>query len=1022
MSIFLQNGDTITGEGIRWANVGLKQWDGAVSDSGRHIEWTAPADGDFSLTFQISAVDTGKKVYPFMCVATNEQLMVYSSSAWKSLQAKNIDTDYTISFSATKGTLYKLYAYYQNRDSDVRVSSATFSYAPTFFTATAAVNNANYGSAVVDGAAAAEVFSGREVTFVATPVSSAYRFVNWTDGEENIVSTEATLTIPVSADVAYTANFEKAAAGDSVEMRYDFGSFTGGNAVTESGNQKITTYGPFEIYTSDSKRGNDSITENGIYWHVPANDIYYKNYNADQPCDYVHYIKFTAPVDGSVSIIFKTDTVVSNRKLSLCVTTGELSAATWNNKIISVQPSSANTDYTLTQEVTAGTTYWFWCASQNWDAGNAPTATTIASITYTHASDLTTLTVSNSDATAGTVTVNGASITEAIDVQKGEYVHLVATPTGANAFNGWKNGNDEVVYTDADIWLCVEEATTLTATWRSVNPHSFVWNWKVSEGNWNNPANWLYEGVIKASTYPSNSSQDVVTFNTAATVNLPAAAAASNVTFNAAVTMQSDDANRYGLSAKLVDGTGAVTLANAGFATPLNTVATNNVNIIMAAGTTNWFNTVANKDWGPEMVLNGNISGQGCYQLNLASYQGCGVKVNGNNNDFYGDVYTTGGNSHRSRIWWGENAMSTNAYVHLGHSYRDKNDSNNAGLMGNAISVGGYDGVWYDKWDGSVLTIGYLNRDSSLSIYNYFSGRANSVTKVGPANLTLGTTRIKNLTVGEGSVTMPVGIAPQTLTVAEGAKVIIPGDVSWTAGTVTNLFSYTTLSGATSATLPCQVEVTGLAEGLVAKITVEDNTVTATIEAAEVAPTTDDENATITKNGDGTYTVQVEAEAVAITVPDGVTVSEVVVSPDTATVTGVPANATVKVAVSWADAQETQHSAAYAIVNVNSETGAVSLDEDAVVTVGDEEISLRPELSDAGDEVAPLDVGEDVSVGVKSIPGLVYRLARGTAVDEIDTSAANAIAEEKAISSRVSLVDDNPPSDGAFYKVTVELE
>ena len=165
-----------------------------------------------------------------------------------------------------------------------------------------------------------------------------------------------------------------------------------------------------------------------------------------------------------------------------------------------------------------------------------------------------------------------------------------------------------------------------------------------------------------------------------------------------------------------------------------------------------------------------------------------------------------------------------------------------------------------------------------------------------------------------------------------------------------------------------------------------------------------------------------EAETVAITVPDGVTVSEVVVSPDTATVTGVPASATVKVAVSWADAQETQHSAAYAIVKVNSETGAVTLDEGAVVTVGAEQIALKPELSDAGDEVVPLGVGEDVSVGVKSIPGLVYRLARGTAPDEIDTSAANAIAEEKATSSRVSLVDDNPPADGAFYRVTVEVK
>lgn len=59
--------------------------------------------------------------------------------------------------------------------------------------------------------------------------------------------------------------------------------------------------------------------------------------------------------------------------------------------------------------------------------------------------------------------------------------------------------------------------------------------------------------------------------------------------------------------------------------------------------------------------------------------------------------------------------------------------------------------------------------------------------------------------------------------------------------------------------------------------------------------------------------------------------------------------------------------------------------------------------------------------GVKSITGLVYRLARGTAVDGIDSNAANAVAEQEATSSRVSLVDDDPPAAGAFYKVTVEL-
>ena len=91
---------------------------------------------------------------------------------------------------------------------------------------------------------------------------------------------------------------------------------------------------------------------------------------------------------------------------------------------------------------------------------------------------------------------------------------------------------------------------------------------------------------------------------------------------------------------------------------------------------------------------------------------------------------------------------------------------------------------------------------------------------------------VNNLTVNGGSVTMPVGIAPKTLTMSEGAKIIVPGDSSWTAGTVVNLFSYTMLSGVDSATLSRQVVVTGLAPGLREKVLVSDGTVIVRIENA----------------------------------------------------------------------------------------------------------------------------------------------------------------------------------------------
>lgn len=1010
MSIFLQKGDTITGEGIYWADVTFNKDSSVGSASGRHIEWTPAASGTATIVFQVGSIDSSKKQKPYLRVVEGDADMApYTYYATAGDMVANADQ--TLTFNVTAGTLYKIYSFYYNRNSSVSIKSVAYSYAPTYITAAAAVNNANYGSAVVDGAAAAEVFSGREVTFVATPASSAYTFVNWTDANGAEVSTEATFTVPVSADVAYTANFEKAAAGDAVELSYDFAPFA--SRATSYTGVSTFDYGCFKFQMISG----DSVGASGATWYkVAVDDKSALGTALSETGD--HYIKFTAPYDGTVSFKTSVDSLSSKCKAALYIKAAEAASACANSGDAKVNFTEANKVYTLSLDVTAGTTYYVWAYSWNAGAGGYNPYITISSIIYSHASDLTTLTVANSDSTAGAVTVNGAAVDGELDVQKGEYVHLVATPSGANAFAGWKNGDGETVSGASDFWLCVEGATSLTATWRSVDPHSFVWNWKVEEGDWNNQANWLYEGVVPATTYPNDSESDYVTFNTAAKVNLGEGASAKEVWLNGAVTFTNGT-----LTASLVtrcEDDGRAILANAGFANPKNLAAEISCPIVMTAGTINWFNKVSDGDWKDWMTVSGDISGEGRYNVNLANVQGNGVKFTGNNNGFHGDVYTSGGKSNRSVINWSENAVGTNTFLHIGHSYGTYN--NDSYRMGADVKFGGVDGGWWDRYDGALLTIGYLNRDSVINISNGVGGRANSVAKVGNANLTLGTKTIKDLTISAGSVTMPVGIAPQTLTVADGMRIIIPGDTAWTDGTVTNLFSYTTLAGAGAGTLAEQVEVTGLAEGLVAKITVEDNTVTATIEAAEVAPTTDDENATITNNGDGTYTVEVEAETVAITVPDGVTVSEVVVSPDTATVTGVPASATVKVAVSWTDAQETQHSAAYAIVKVNSETGAVTLDENAVVTVGEEDIPLKPLIAASDAESEPFEVSDDVSVGVKSIPGLVYRLARGMTPDEINTVAENAVATEAATSSRVSLTDEEPPAGAAFYRVTVDLK
>lgn len=1260
LSIFLKSGDAIADDGIYWSGTALKKWDGTVGETDRHIEWRASADGTVEIVFSTSAGLYNSDSGPYLCVATNEQAMTYKSTAWASQAVgTTANTDTVLTFKATADTLYKIYSYYQNRDMTVTVKSITYTYAPTWCTVTATAGTG--GSAT---ASASEVISGKPVTFTATPVSAAYTFTNWTDGEGSEVSTEATYTTTITADTALTANFALVAAGGTYSNVFDFAPFAANPVSTPNGAANgETAYGPFTIYTSGSSYGADTITGNGIYWHIPANDCQGSDWNGDQPCDYVHYMKLVAPFSGTVKIVFSVDKVVSSRQLNMCVTSGDLSNATYNGALKKVQADSANTDYELSYEVTAGTTYWFYGYSSNWSGAKNPTATTISSIIYAYSAETTTLTLAARE--GGAVAINGVEGTGDYTVQKGEYVKLVATPDAYYGLSNWTDGDSNALSTDEEFWcyvdgamnvtanfadessiditraadfstfagddaitgesawsqlvgrmevhgakgdtlrsdgiywdgpgttssddtpntsgrfikfVCVKSGSvsltfhssvgkvnsnyarmyvtdgtslgeacmykgkttnpnhviggsdtqvtaantdrtitfsaeagktyyiwpyfygyssgtfyitsityaavksdyaavtiegadgtsvtnlyygssvaldapaisgnkvfegwkvgdetvstathlfytatgeaTVTASYRDADAHNFVWASDVASGDWNDPYNWLYEGVFAASTYPSDASQDVVVFNTAATVGFPAAAAASNVTFNAAVTMQSDDTNRYGLTAVLVDGTGAVTLANAGFATPQNTVATNNVNIIMAAGTTNWFNTVANKDWGCSFALKGDISGEGCYQLNLAPYRGCGFVVSGNNNGFVGDAYTTGGDSNRSPVSWsGEYSAGINTYWHIGHSYRNDDGLTWADTSSAIAKVGGYDGTWVDRNETATVTIGYMNRESRVTLYNVVSGRKTALTKVGTANLTLGSTSIRDLTINGGSVTMPIGIAPNTLTIAEGTKIIIPGDAAWTAGTVTNLFSYTTLAGTGAETLAEQVEVTGLAEGLAAVVSIDGTTVKATIIAV---PYTDDENATIEKDANtGAYTITTDAESLEITVPDGVTVSEVVVSTNTTNVTGVPASAAVKLAVAWVDAESgSQQTASYAIVTIG-ENGAVTLKENATVTVGEEEISVKPQTDKEADEPIALTT-KGLQFPVKTIPGLCYRVISGTTVSggELDGDIESGEPVQATSTSTTLGGVDLPDSGARYYRISVDV-
>lgn len=90
-----------------------------------------------------------------------------------------------------------------------------------------------------------EVEANASVTFTATP-NEGYEFVNWTDASSNEVSTNATYTTTVSAEISLTANFKAKTTVDPTEsgVIYDFtgsiGTTTDGTSCTTA--NKVITF------------------------------------------------------------------------------------------------------------------------------------------------------------------------------------------------------------------------------------------------------------------------------------------------------------------------------------------------------------------------------------------------------------------------------------------------------------------------------------------------------------------------------------------------------------------------------------------------------------------------------------------------------------------------------------------------------------------------------------------------------------------------------------------------------------
>ena len=120
------------------------------------------------------------------------------------------------------------------------------------------------GSVSITNASGAAVTSGTEVeantslTFTATP-SEGYEFVNWTDASNTAVSTNATYTTTVSAEISLTANFKAQTTVDPTEsgVIYDFTTSVG---TTSYGISCTSTNGIITFSSNFSAKDGKYIT------------------------------------------------------------------------------------------------------------------------------------------------------------------------------------------------------------------------------------------------------------------------------------------------------------------------------------------------------------------------------------------------------------------------------------------------------------------------------------------------------------------------------------------------------------------------------------------------------------------------------------------------------------------------------------------------------------------------------------------------------------------------------------------
>lgn len=179
------------------------------------------------------------------CEKDNGGLLASSDKQNKTILAENVAKGtYEINYTVTSGdVLNSKNSFYLFRNgSSTYIKSISITRAVKKYKVSATAGTG--GSVTIANASGTTVNSGSEVeantslTFTATP-SDGYVFVNWTDASSNEVSTNATYTTTVSAEISLTANFKAKTPVTPTEgeVIYDF---TGSIGTTTDGTNCTT--------------------------------------------------------------------------------------------------------------------------------------------------------------------------------------------------------------------------------------------------------------------------------------------------------------------------------------------------------------------------------------------------------------------------------------------------------------------------------------------------------------------------------------------------------------------------------------------------------------------------------------------------------------------------------------------------------------------------------------------------------------------------------------------------------------